>query len=182
MSSSELASGASFTLSTKAKTDLWRKPPARDVATAPTKTLPIPLASLKRVRVTVHASWERQYDQGGLVILSPDGKFWVKAGIELFNGVPCVASVATDAWSDWALAPDLAKDGKATIELATVEGSLWLYLIRGDERVPLREITWFLSKQPDAVAQVGVYVARPTAKEGDDGELVVQFEDFGLDY
>ncbi|KZV81273.1 hypothetical protein EXIGLDRAFT_731509, partial [Exidia glandulosa HHB12029] len=159
---------SSFTLSTRATTDLWRKPPGLDVANAPSQTQSIPLASLKGVRVTVHADWERQYDQGGLVILTPDNKFWVKAGIEFFNGEPCVSCVATDAWSDWSVVPDLAPGGKATLEFAPAEGSLWLYLIKeGGKRVPLREITWFLTKQPDVVVDIGAYVARPTAKEGD---------------
>lgn len=173
---------SSFTLSAPAPTDLWRKPPAHNVTNAPTITQCIPLASFKSLRVTVSANWERQYDQGGLIIAAPDNTYWIKAGIEFFNGQPCVASVATESSSDWSLAPGLAPNGTATFEFAPVKGALWLYLIQDDgERIPLREVTWFLAKQPDVVASVGVYCCRPTAKDGDDSELVVQFTNFALE-
>ena len=98
-----------FTLSTKARTDLWRAPgnPPTDDHNVPMKTVPVQLSSFKRVRVTVHADWTRQYDQGGLVISAPSGgtDFWIKCGIEFFNGEPCVACVATDTWADWSISP-----------------------------------------------------------------------------
>lgn len=176
------APSSSFTLATKAVTDLWLKPPSTNSTNAPRHTTQVVLSTFERARVTVHADWVRQYDQGGLVFYANDGSFWVKAGIEFFNGVPNVASVATDVWSDWALVPDLAPHGKATIELAPGEGSLWLYFIKpSGERVPIREITWLSAKPQDAVINVGTYVARPTAKKGDDRALVVHFEDFQLD-
>ncbi|EJD51324.1 hypothetical protein AURDEDRAFT_149917 [Auricularia subglabra TFB-10046 SS5] len=176
-------SGRGFTLSTRATTDLWRKPPAIDSTNAPHKTIPVRLSKFKRVQVTVAANWTRQYDQGGLVILAPSGgsKFWIKAGIEFFNGKPCVSCVSTDAWSDWSVVPDIVKNNKITIEFAPAEGSLWLYIVDGKNRIPMREVTWFLTKEPEVIADIGVYTARPTAVEGDDSELTVHFEHFELD-
>ncbi|PYI33953.1 hypothetical protein BP00DRAFT_89403 [Aspergillus indologenus CBS 114.80] len=58
-----------FTVTAGPNTDLWRKPGARDTATAP-----IVFTSLRRrfevAEVTVTADWEMEWDQGGLVIFA----------------------------------------------------------------------------------------------------------------
>ncbi|KAL1961166.1 hypothetical protein VTO42DRAFT_3111 [Malbranchea cinnamomea] len=58
-----------FTLAAGPNTDLWRKPPDRDTATAP-----ILYTSLRQpfavAEVTVSADWEMEWDQGGLVIFA----------------------------------------------------------------------------------------------------------------
>ncbi|KAF2763295.1 hypothetical protein EJ05DRAFT_33180 [Pseudovirgaria hyperparasitica] len=64
----------SFSLSAPPNTDLWRKPPAQNISTAP-----ILFTSLRQpfiaAEVTVSADWELEWDQGGLVIFagSPQG-------------------------------------------------------------------------------------------------------------
>ncbi|EJD43013.1 hypothetical protein AURDEDRAFT_114867 [Auricularia subglabra TFB-10046 SS5] len=154
-----MPSSEPFTVSALPPADFWRKPGAEPInlSNASRKTKPVALASLKRVRVTVRADWARQYDQGGLIIVAPGAEYWVKCGIEFYNGVPCVSCVATDAWSDWSVVPGLVKGGSVTIELAPAEGSLWLYLVGEDgAKTALREITWFLTKKPDVVADVGM--------------------------
>ncbi|EJD43008.1 hypothetical protein AURDEDRAFT_114864 [Auricularia subglabra TFB-10046 SS5] len=179
----------SFTLSTTAPTDLWRKPghPPTNRDNDVRKTVPVPLASFKRLRATIHADWARQYDQGGLLIIAPSGgnQFWVKCGIELFDGIPYVSCVVADAGADLSLAPGLVKDSKVTLELATAGGNLWLYYIAEDgSRVPLREVTWFFTKGDDIVADVGVYTCRPTTAEngGKEDELVVHFDNYELEH
>ncbi|KAI1927965.1 hypothetical protein LOZ58_005924 [Ophidiomyces ophidiicola] len=58
-----------FTLAAAPNTDLWRKPPDRETATAP-----ILFTSLRQpfviAEVTVSADWEMEWDQGGLVIFA----------------------------------------------------------------------------------------------------------------
>ncbi|MFC4599956.1 DUF1349 domain-containing protein [Cohnella hongkongensis] len=44
------------------------------------------------------------YDQAGLMLWHGQQQ-WIKAGIELNDGVPHLAVVATDGYSDWSLAP-----------------------------------------------------------------------------
>lgn len=58
-----------FTLAAGPNTDLWRKPPDRDTATAPVlyTSLRQPFAVAE---VTVTADWEMEWDQGGLVIFA----------------------------------------------------------------------------------------------------------------
>ncbi|RAL04210.1 uncharacterized protein BO80DRAFT_258179 [Aspergillus ibericus CBS 121593] len=122
-----------FTLTAGPNTDLWRKPPNRDTATAP-----IVFTSLRSpfvvAEVTVTADWEMEWDQGGLVIFAgaapqsfssdgvplPSGTRsgrhgysqtarpckWVKAGMEFSSGTMNASSVsATADGADWCLSP-----------------------------------------------------------------------------
>lgn len=75
------------------------------------------------------------YDQAGLMLwISPTR--WIKAGVEVNDGVPCVGAVVTDGYSDWSIAPmpdwsgsvvtmraSRAKD--AVIVRATATGQPW---------------------------------------------------------
>ncbi|PYH96971.1 hypothetical protein BO71DRAFT_396636 [Aspergillus ellipticus CBS 707.79] len=122
-----------FTLTAGPNTDLWRKPPNRDTATAP-----IVFTSLRNpfvvAEVTVTADCEMEWDQGGLVIFAgatpqsfpPDSVpltsgtrsgrpgyapparpcKWVKAGMEFCSGTMNASSVsATADGADWCLSP-----------------------------------------------------------------------------
>lgn len=64
-----------FTLTARPRTDLWRKPPSSDTATAPIlyKTMRHMFCSAE---VTVSAAWELEWDQAGLVIFAgiPPGR------------------------------------------------------------------------------------------------------------
>lgn len=114
---------------------------------------------------------------------------WIKTGIELFEGVPNLSTVATDRWSDWSLAPlPEGSSGNATVEVSReiVDGektsTLWVYSVHpetGDKR-PLREVTWVFEEenlQDDALCEVGVYAAKPIAdKDNSTKELDVTFE------
>ncbi|KAH6633616.1 hypothetical protein C7974DRAFT_310315 [Boeremia exigua] len=147
-----------FALTAPPQTDLWRKPPATDVSTAPTHpaTLPTyPLSSFRRARVTFSlppAGELRQYDQAGLVLrFDRDGEGgekgkWVKTGIEWYEGRPWVSTVACDAWADWSVVPldtntstntsstaDAETRPSATIEVERhadpLGSSLWVYRV-----------------------------------------------------
>lgn len=107
-----------FTVTAGPNTDLWRKPPNGDTATAP-----IIFTSLRHpfvvAEVTVCADWEMEWDQGGLVIFagatpqpmrsrfrSQSRCKWVKAGMEFSSGTVNVSSVsATADGADWCLSP-----------------------------------------------------------------------------
>jgi hypothetical protein len=49
---------------------------------------------------------------------------------------------------------------------------LWIYLVEGVQKSPLREVTWFFEEQENVECWVGVYAARPSSEGGD---LVVNF-------
>lgn len=62
-------------------------------------------------------------------------------------------------------------DGKPT-------STLWVYLIEGNERRPLREVAWVFEKEEGA-CWVGVYAAKPMKDDGDEEgitSLEVRFE------
>lgn len=49
-------------------------------------------------------AFENLYDQAGLMLWSHSGQ-WVKAGIEINDGIPHVGAVVTAGYSDWSLSP-----------------------------------------------------------------------------
>ncbi|GIP24312.1 DUF1349 domain-containing protein [Paenibacillus sp. J22TS3] len=57
------------------------------------------------VEVSFHLEgFDHLYDQAGLMLWSHSGQ-WIKAGVEINDGVPHVGAVVTDGFSDWSLAP-----------------------------------------------------------------------------
>lgn len=61
----------------------------------------------------------------------------------------------------------------ATLEFVReADDSLWIYLVEGVQKSPIREVTWIFFEEGVQETWIGVYAARP-AKEG--GELVVNF-------
>ncbi|KAJ5894490.1 hypothetical protein N7495_006181 [Penicillium taxi] len=171
-----------FVLKTGPNTDIWAKPPSTIRFNAPILYQTVPLDSFKRVRVDFNASWKHQYDQGGLVIVLhyEDGsKKWVKAGIELTHGKPHISVVSKDRWADWSLLPVPSNGVAATLEMAQeVDGSLWIYLVDGLEKAPIREVTWLFQEENVKECWVGVYAARPSEEGGD---LEVNFRDWNLE-
>jgi regulation of enolase protein 1 (concanavalin A-like superfamily) len=165
-----------FTIKAPASTDIWDKPPSTSRFSAPILYQSIPLSSFKRARVAFNALWEKQYDQGGLIIVlntADGGKKWVKTGIELTHGRPHLSTVAKDNWADWSLLTVPSGGGAATLEMAKEQdNSLWIYLVEGLQKSPLREITWIFEEKNVTDCWVGVYAARPSS-EG--GELPVNF-------
>jgi len=192
------AESTSFTLrpSTSSPTDIWRKPGPPPVKTfnAPTIYKSITLSTFQRARVTISSTWSNLYDQGGLVFILQDGKNndtdqkWIKSGIEFFDGEAYVSTVAADRWADWSLVQAGIKDGKeVTLEMERneKEGTLWIYVIDGERRIPIREVTWVLSEAGEMECWVGVYAATPTIegssiKNGTEHELKVQFSGWQL--
>ncbi|KJZ71356.1 hypothetical protein HIM_09239 [Hirsutella minnesotensis 3608] len=103
---------STFTLAADPDTDIWKKPPSHDVFTAPYRTLAKrPTRSFVSASLTFSAPYAHQFDQAGLLLIfarpSAPGtpRKWLKAGVELFDGLPRLSTVACDAWSDWSVAP-----------------------------------------------------------------------------
>jgi regulation of enolase protein 1 (concanavalin A-like superfamily) len=172
--SSPPATSTSFALAPdpSSPTDIWRKPGPPPVKTfnAPIIYKSLNLQSFQRARVTVSAAWSKLYDQGGLVLILPAAgvdavsQKWIKTGIEFYQGKPYVSTVAADAWADWSLVPAAMHDGGVTLEMERKEkdDTLWIYVIDGEIKVPIREVTWALSEPAADVCWVGVYAATPT--------------------
>lgn len=96
-----------------------------------------------------------------------------------------MSTVAADRWADWSLVQTGLKDGKeVTLEFERnkEEGTLWIYVVDGEKKIPVREVTWILSEGDEKECWIGVYAAKPTANaEGTERGLVVDFKDWELD-
>ncbi|KAL3476239.1 hypothetical protein BJX99DRAFT_143660 [Aspergillus californicus] len=170
-----------FTIKASPSTDVWAKPPSTERFNAPILYKSIPLNTFKRARVAISADWSQQYDQGGLILVlnGADGsRKWVKTGIELTHGNPHLSTVTRDRWADWSLLSVPSGGSGATLEIVREpDDSLWIYLVEGVSKAPIREVTWVFAE--DVVdCWVGVYAARPSSEGGD---LVVNFSSVVID-
>ncbi|KAJ5102739.1 hypothetical protein N7532_003268 [Penicillium argentinense] len=149
--------------------------PGRDLC-APILYKPVALSAFKRARVAFNAQWTHRYDQGGLlfVLNYRDGsRKWLKAGIELTHGKPHLSAVTKDRYADWSLLPVPSGGNAATLEMVReADNSLWVYLVEGVSKSPIREVTWVFEEKEVTECWVGVFAARP-GNEG--GELEVNF-------
>lgn len=177
-------------------TDLWRKPPSTDIYNVPSYLAFLPVEKFQRARVTVKADWTRQYDQGGLVLFLPEWptqSLWVKSGIEFVDGKPNMSTVGARDAADWSLLPLPEGTTSVTLEIEREEvnekngtgTSLWVYLIEGEERKAVRELTWVFKEKADLANRisVGIYAARPTKLGDNDKErLDVTFDDLSINF
>ncbi|EAW13834.1 uncharacterized protein ACLA_068620 [Aspergillus clavatus NRRL 1] len=171
-----------FSIKTGSSTDVWSKPPSTERFNAPILYRSVPLKSFKRARVCFNANWQQKYDQGGLILVlnNADGtRKWVKTGIELTHGKAHLSTVAKDRWADWSLVAIPSGGAAATIEIVREpDNSLWVYLVEGIQKSPLREVTWFFEDDSITDCWVGVYAARPSEEGGD---LTVNFGHLVID-
>ncbi|PYH94134.1 hypothetical protein BO71DRAFT_399191 [Aspergillus ellipticus CBS 707.79] len=162
---------AEFTIRAAPSTDVWSKPPSTEAFNAPILYQTVPLKSFKRARVAFDALWQQNYDQGGLIIvLNGTGgtRKWVKTGIELTRGRPHLSTVTKDRWADWSLQPLPSGGRAATLELVREpDNSLWVYLVEGIQKSPLREVTWVFEEPDVQEFWIGLYAARPSREGGD---------------
>jgi regulation of enolase protein 1 (concanavalin A-like superfamily) len=105
------------------------------------------------------AGFDHLYDQAG-IMLWQDDEHWIKAGVELNDGVPHLAVVVTDGFSDWSLSPvpdwvghdvtvRASRLGDGVVIRARVDGESWrtIRVARFD---------------PAAAAQAGPMLCSPT--------------------
>ncbi|RAH45924.1 uncharacterized protein BO95DRAFT_442591 [Aspergillus brunneoviolaceus CBS 621.78] len=167
---------AEFSIKASPSTDIWAKPPSTESFNAPILYRSVPVQSFKRARVAFNALWKHKYDQGGVILVlnGADGtRKWVKSGIELANGRPHLSTVAKDRWADWSLQPVPSGGGAATLEIVREsDNSLWIYLVEGVQKSPLREVTWFFEDTKVQDLWIGLYAAKPSDEKED---LVVNF-------
>ncbi|KAF8756900.1 hypothetical protein RHS01_04053 [Rhizoctonia solani] len=76
----------------------------------------------------------------------------------------------------------------ATIEVEPEQGgpSLYVYLVEGEKRTLIREVTWVFQEKHDQLLGVGVYAARPTKVQGEEAgkgdALSVNFEGLEIEW
>ncbi|MEU3557879.1 DUF1349 domain-containing protein [Streptomyces fragilis] len=110
------------------------------------------------VEVTFLALFDALYDQAGLMV-RVDAHTWIKAGVEMSDGVPQLGAVVTHGLSDWSLAPVPDWHGRPVTVRASRVGDA--VTIRA--RVP--EEPWRMVRlaplSPDAVAGAGPFCCSP---------------------
>ena len=98
------------------------------------------------------------YDQAGLFVCAGP-ETWLKAGVEINDGVPHVAAVVTDATSDWSLSPVPDWGGTVTVRMSPVGNAA---VIRArTETAPWRTIRVAPNIASDALSG-GPMVCSPT--------------------
>lgn len=103
----------------------------------------------------------------------------MKTGVEFYQGEVYVSTVTADRWADWSLVQVGIKEGNTvTLEMERETDTLWIYVVDGEKRVPIREVTWILSEPGETVCLVGVYTATPKT---DGKPLEVQFSGWELE-
>ncbi|CAK7218102.1 hypothetical protein SBRCBS47491_003393 [Sporothrix bragantina] len=210
--------GPDFTFGAAPKSDIYASPRVPHVLhdyTAPVICRRIPKTQFKSLQVTAAAAWRSQFDQAGLVFTLPTRSnpdpnaanasdvqhhpAWVKAGIEVNDGCPCVSVVArgpggTGGWSDWSLIP-LSLAGEklgpvvpVTLQFTREKNALMIWLLRdgGATRLFIRKVPWvFLDDTTGTLGEdvlVGAYAAQPDPYDEHKGEsLQVTFSGFKIE-
>ena len=129
-----------------------------------------PYADGRSLEVTFVADLDHQYHQAGLVVRADD-RHWLKAGLEVSDGVPQLGAVVTDGVSDWSCGavPEWA-GATVTIRVSWTRGAL---LVRARaEDGPWRLVR--LAPWPHATASAGPFAAAPD-RAADGPPLRVRF-------
>ncbi|WP_082105449.1 DUF1349 domain-containing protein [Demequina subtropica] len=150
--------GAALTVEAREGSDAWRTTSygfIHDDAHA----LVAPFGAEAAIEVSWVLDYDAQFDQAG-VMLRVDAETWIKAGVEVSDGVAQVGAVVTHGRSDWSVAPvpewagrevtvRASRSGDAVTVRARVEGEPWR-LVRV---APL---------DPDATVLAGPFCCAPT--------------------
>lgn len=123
------------------------------------------------VTATFSSEYAAQYDHAGVGLLI-DGENWIKAGVEVFDGVRQASTVVTRGFSDWnlALTPDFER---FTISAERKGDAVWVrYGLDGEEPSKVLRKAYF---PPQVEVKVGIMAASP---EG--GGFMTQFHEVQL--
>jgi regulation of enolase protein 1 (concanavalin A-like superfamily) len=163
--------GSDLVVSTRMRSDFWRTTSygfVRDDGHALLAAFPQGSA----VEVTFVADFEELYDQAGAMIRVCE-RNWIKAGIEMSDGVPQLGAVVTRELSDWSVAPVPDWNGRhVTVRVSRADDAVTV-------RARCESGPWRLVRlaplEPDADALAGPFCCSPER-----GGLRVRFTRFTL--
>lgn len=111
------------------------------------------------IEVTFRLDLSEQFDQAGLFVRLDDER-WVKAGVELSDGVESLGAVVTHGKSDWSLAPVPHWSGRLVTIRASRAGDALTIRARADDG------PWQMVRvaplDADAAMTAGPYCCAPT--------------------
>ena len=118
-----------------------------------------PLPDEGAVEVDVTIAFDGQFDQAG-IMLRADAETWVKAGVELADGVPQLGAVVTLGRSDWSVGPGPDWAGRrVTIRLSRAGDAVTVRARAGDAPFRLVRVAPFPA---GLAASAGPYCCAPT--------------------
>jgi regulation of enolase protein 1 (concanavalin A-like superfamily) len=111
------------------------------------------------------------YDQAGIMV-RVDETAWVKAGIELSDGAPCLGSVLTVGQSDWATSVYHGTASPLYLRITVENGVLRIQWSQDGLRWPLLRLCPF--------PQASTYLVGPLACSPEGSGLKVRFSNFQI--
>ncbi len=117
----------------------------------------------------IHGRYEELYDQAGIMVRI-DESHWIKAGIELSDGVACISNVLTLGRSDWSTTAYAGDASDLYLRVTVADGVLRVQTSADGIRWPLLKLCPFPKSQ---FYQVGPMCCTPE-REG----LEVRFSEF----
>ncbi|WP_062136567.1 DUF1349 domain-containing protein [Demequina aestuarii] len=154
----EWTAGGELLVEAREESDAWRTTSygfVHDDAHA----LLAPLGPREAVEVTFVLDYKEQFDQAG-VMIRVDETTWIKAGVEVSDGVAQVGAVVTHGVSDWSVAPVPEWVGRAVTVRASRDGDAVTIRARADEE-PWRLVR-VAPLSPTADARAGLFCCAPT--------------------
>lgn len=161
--------GDSLVITTRQRSDFWRHT-AYGIVHDSGHALLTDIAHGRAVEVTFVNRFDTQFDQAGLLV-RVDDETWIKAGVELSDGLPQLGAVVTHGQSDWSAAPVPEWAGRrVTVRASRIADALVIRARCDDEAWRLVRLA---PLSANAWAQAGPYCCSPE-REG----LQVRFTRF----
>ncbi|PPF89530.1 DUF1349 domain-containing protein [Subtercola sp. Z020] len=118
-----------------------------------------PLQQSTAVEVSFELDFSEQFDQAG-VFLRVDDSTWIKAGVEVSDGVASLGAVVTRGESDWSLGPVFGWAGRTVTVRASRSGDAVTVRARVDDE------EWRLVRvaplSPEATVTAGPFCCAPS--------------------
>ena len=153
-------SGSDLVVQARGESDAWRHTSYGFVHDSE-HALVAPWQPGQATEVVFTAAFRHQFDQAG-VFVRAGSTHWVKAGVELVDGVTQVGAVVTDGWSDWSMAPAPALIGqRVRVRVSWSGSSLTVRAGLDTQHLSLVRVAPFAPSGPVAA---GPFTCAPTAE------------------
>lgn len=153
-----VADGRTLRVTAAENSDAWRHTSygfVHDSAHA----LLAPMLAEGAVEVSFLLDYAEQFDQAG-IYLHVSESVWIKAGVEVSDGVPQIGAVVTHGVSDWSVAPVPEWISREiTVRLSRAGNAVTIRARAGDESFRLIRVA---PLHETASAEVGPFCASPT--------------------
>lgn len=118
-----------------------------------------PLPASGAMEVSFLVDFTEQFDQAGIFLRASE-KVWIKAGVEVSDGIPQLGAVVTHGVSDWSVAPVPEWSSReVTVRLSRTGDAVTIRARVGEEPFRLVRVA---PLDPDAQASAGPFCAAPT--------------------